>query len=202
MSKLSTHMSALELKPTRAKKRAALKYYYENPTLNANIWYKLFPDEDPHISIPHYLHYIEGWDYHDFQKQFDITHTTFYNWMVTTSFRPSLRFEFEEAMDLIENPEDPEDYENALFNDDQYKPQGKIREYPPSKAVRTWCDKQMRKHGVVKAEDYPSSRNQWRTARQIHAHALSKGWKVVEFGHYTGKKGRTFNAVPMSKVAD
>ncbi len=199
MSLLSTHLSAISLRPTRAKKMAALQYYYENPTLGVAIWDKLF-DVEPFVPIPHYLHYIEGWDKQDFHSQFGVSHVTYYNWLTACNYRESLRFEFEEALDLVTDPEDQELYEKALDSDMQFRPRGKSRNYPPSRAVQQWCSQQMRKNGEVRSVDYPVSRNVWRSHQQIYHHALTKGWEVISHGHYKCSNKKRFNLRTMDKI--
>ena len=200
MSELSTHLSNLKLNRTRGKKMAALQYYYDNPTLGVAIWDTLYPDTEPYVPIPQYLHYVEKWNKQDFQDQFDISHVTFYNWVTRNVYRESMRWQFEEALDLVTNPEDQELYEKALDSDAQYRPRGRSRDYPPSKAVQRWCSQQMRKHGEVRSVDYPTSRNSWRTQQQIHHHALNKDWKVIAHGHYKRSGAKRFNLNTLDKI--
>ena len=186
-SERARHIFNMTEKPTRAKTIKALQYYYENPTLSEELWQKIFPGAAPAITIPHYLHYREGWTHEDFKMEFGISRPTFYSWMTTIVYRPALREEFMDAMDWSHEPVDEEQYEEALNNENQFKPQGKSREYVPSKHLRMKLDKEMNKKGRVNAEDFATT-NKWRTLQQIKNHALTKGWREILPGIY--KKGK------------
>lgn len=178
--------SIKQRKSEESQYREALQQYWSHPTLREEIWYHIHPHDDPAITIPMYLHYIEGWSRRRMEEEFNITSPTFYRWVTQLQVPARHREKLMAALIDI-SPVDEDLYDEAMENDGQWRVQGKTREYPPSKKLAMQLNRDMRRTGIVRVGDY-KAQNRMRLEYQIKHHALSRGWAEKKRGVYHNPK--------------
>lgn len=166
----------------------ALKGFWQHPTLREDIWYHIF-DTDPVITIPMYLAYIEGWSARRFERDVGITPPTYTRWITSITIPARNRLTLINAMNSIESPLNPELYEEALSNDEQWLVSSRAKTYKPSKELFDKVKRDMGKNHKVDAADYPS-KNKLRLRYQITYIAKVHGWREVNPGLWIDPKNR------------
>lgn len=165
----------------------ALQTFWEAPTLYPEIWEYLFPTTPITITIPMYLHYIEGWGATMFESRVGISRPTFYRWITTPQLPARHRRVLIESMGDLTTPEDDELYKEALENENQWLARGKVRDYPAPKRLQRELDRAMKRTDQVDPRDY-RGRNTFRLQYQIKNYAQVKGWVCVNGVYYEKKK--------------
>lgn len=180
--------SIKQRKSEESQYREALAHYWRHPSLREDIWYHIHPHTDPEITIPMYLHYIEGWDRKRVMEEFNITTPTFYRWVSLTQIPARHRDKLMTVLNSID-PVDEELYDEAMDNHSQWRVHGKSRDYPPSKKLALQLNRDMRRSGIVRVSDY-RAKNRLRLGYQIHHHSLARGWVEKKPGVYHNPKSR------------
>lgn len=177
--------------------REALSKFWEAPTLREEIWAYIHVAHDPTITIPMYLHYIQGWSRLMMMAELEITTPTFYKWITEPQIPIRHKGVLIEAMQSLTLPVDEDLYEEAMENEDQWRVKGHARAYQPSKRLAKKLDGDMKRNGVVRVKEY-EGQNRLRLGYEIAHHAQRKGWVQTIPGVYHEREKRPFKMKTMA----